>query len=461
MLRALLLIPTASLLAVPMLTAAPLAPTGAALSTAPIQDDEEEAAEEPAADEPVFEPQLAAKDHKKLAKLLKEFYEARQDGDEIEAREDLDNEIARIEKKNDGFQLVGSPADLELIILQSLSRKDNASKGRAKGFAIKSRESAWGNEIPYAVHGPKSYKVSKGPYPLVLVVPPAGESKIDVYLKENWTDAAMLEEAVVAVAGMPEDMAAWPEMGEPGQAGGVANVMQVMKRVTDTYLIDPNRIYLVGHEDGASAAMHLASMFGDRFAGVATLGGDVDGTSATNFRNLPTMIAGGGSGATAFEDDVEARGYGNCTRLGEYTLPDFWQWANPLTRKLMPGELFISPPNEYAGKAYWLEAQGFDPNESPMVTGSVDRETNTITLTGTGVTSVWISFNDRLVDLSQPVTVVLNGESQQHEIQRNLTMALNTVFKTGDAGRVMLARMKYDFPLDQSGGEAADTSAGE
>lgn len=460
MLRALLLIPSASLIAVPLLTAEPLAPAGAALPPVALQDDDG-AVEAEASATPVFETELAAKDHKKLAKLLQEFYEARQDGDEVEAREDLDSEIARIEKRNEGFQLVASPADLEQIILQSISRKDNASKGRAKGFEIKERESAWGNAIPYAVHGPKSYKVSKGPYPLVLVIPPAGEEKLDLYLKDNWTDATLLGEAVVGVAGMPDDQAAWSEMGEPGQAGGVANVMQVMKRLTDTYFIDPNRIYVVGHEDGAAAAMHVASMFGDRFAGVATLGGDVDGTGATNFRNLPTMIAGGGAGATAFEDDVEARGYGNCTRMGEYTLPDFWAWAGSLTRSLMPDELFLSPANQYGNKAYWLELQGFDPNETPRVTCSVDRATNTITLTGSGVTSALISFNDRLVDLSQPVTVVLNGESQQHEIQRNLTYALNTVFKTGDPGRVMVARMKYDFPLDQGGGDGADTSAGE
>ncbi|MHC4379424.1 MAG: hypothetical protein ACYS26_22725 [Planctomycetota bacterium] len=147
MLRALLLIPTASLIAVPLLTAEPLAPAASLLGS--VQDDEE-SVEVEESDEPVFETQLAAKDHKKIAKLLQEFYEARQDGDEVGAREDLDSEIARIEKRNEGFQLVASPADLEQIILQSISRKDNASKGRAKGFQIKDRESAWGNAIPYA-----------------------------------------------------------------------------------------------------------------------------------------------------------------------------------------------------------------------------------------------------------------------------------------------------------------------
>jgi poly(3-hydroxybutyrate) depolymerase len=460
MLRALLLLPTASLLAAPILSSAFPAPTNAAQPTVLLQEDEEPAAETP--EEPTFEPRLDDRDHKKLAQLLEELNEARrQNEDSFEAREDLDNEIARLERKNEGFRLVASPADLESVVLQSIVRKDNASKGRAKAFEIK--RSNWGHPIPYAFHGPKSYKVSKGPYPLVVIVPPAGEEKLDMYLKDTWTDAALLEDAVLAVAGMPEDLAAWKEIGEPGQAGGLANVLQVMKAATDTYLIDPNRIFLVGHREGAATAVHMASMFGDRFAGVATLGGDVEGTPATNFRNLPTLIAAGGSGATAFEEDVEERGYGNCTRLGEYTLPDFWEWARDRRRALMPGELFLAPPNQYAAKAYWLKLDGFDPNEAPLVTAAVDRSTNTITLTGRGVTSVWISFNDRLLDLSQPVTVVLNGEGQQHEIQRNLSTTLDVLVNTGDPGRLIVAQMKYDFPLEQapSGGEASDTSSGE
>lgn len=446
MLRALLLVSSACLLAAPFL---PLAPAQPALGT--LAQDEEEAPTEP-----VFEPVLNAKDHKKLAGLLEDYYEAKREGDDLEAREELNDGIARIEKKNKGFELLSSPADLEAMFKLAQPRPSSVTKGRAKAFEIDEDRSAWGNPIPYAVHAPKGYKASKGAFPMVLVIPPAGEEKLDRYLKDTWTDSAVLEAAVIGVVGMPEDQAAWTEVGEPGQAGGVANAMQVIREITKEFLIDTDRVFIVGHEDGAAAAIHLASMYPDRFAGAASMGGDIQGTPAINFRNMPTLLAGGGAGCTTFEEDAANRGYDNCTREGAYTIESLWAWAGEIQRSPMPSELFFSPPNDFAKAAYWASVEGFDAAESPKLTGSVDRESNTITLTGEGITSVTLSFNDRLVDLSRPVTVVLNGESQEHELARSMSTALETVFASGDPGRVIITRMRYDFPLADTSGDTAE-----
>ena len=48
------------------------------------------------------------------------------------------------------------------------------------------------------------------------------------------------------------------------------------------------------------------------------------------------------------------------------------------------------------------------------VDAEVDRETNTITLTSSGIREVSVFFCDDLVDMSKPVTVIANGVTSKN-----------------------------------------------
>ena len=54
-----------------------------------------------------------------------------------------------------------------------------------------------------------------------------------------------------------------------------------------------------------------------------------------------------------------------------------------------------------------------DVEEGTYVKGEIDRATNTVRIEGNGVRDVVLYLNDVLVDMGQPLKVVLNGEEQE------------------------------------------------
>ena len=80
------------------------------------------------------------------------------------------------------------------------------------------------------------------------------------------------------------------------------------------------------------------------------------------------------------------------------------------------------------------------------ITAEADRASNTITITGEGVESVMIYFNDELVDLDKPVKIVLNGREREDVIPRSLDDLLALIVRgTSDSGKIYVARRSYDL----------------
>jgi hypothetical protein len=289
---------------------------------------------------------------------------------------------------------------------------------------------------------PDGYRPSSGPYPLLIAVPPMKDGKPmtgEQFLQEHWLDSAVRDAAVIAAPDMPENVDEWT------QNAGIGRLMQTFANVRDTVAIDFDRVYLVGRGEGVHAALSLAAMFPHLFAGVVGRAGDAGPVRAENFSNLPTFFQGGGAEATAFSE--AAAEFGNCTLKPEASEDDVWAWMQEHPRNSNPAKVTLVAGKPIPNKAYWVEIPPVASDGGVVVTAEADRESNTVTVTGTGASTVTLFFNDQLVDLGKPIKLVLNGAEQEVVVPRSVDDLLRLIERgTSDPGKLYVATATYDLP---------------
>ena len=81
------------------------------------------------------------------------------------------------------------------------------------------------------------------------------------------------------------------------------------------------------------------------------------------------------------------------------------------------------------------------------VDAEVDRETNTITLTSSGIREVSVFLCDGLVDMSKPVTVIANGVTSKNTFPRSVNTFLKFLAQgKNDSGRSFVATKQFHLP---------------
>jgi hypothetical protein len=400
--------------------------------------------------------QEVLKDHEvdKLATALGKALEKHGDtpGKERDkARAGLVEELEQVGKRLEAPK--GSELERALMLTKELGAA-LARTGKYKALArgrIDSFKSPDG--IEYSAWAPRTYDPKKQSYPVVLIVPGLEQGKPmrpETLLQQHWLDAGLRDQAILVVPSMPENTAAWSLASAPDDGpGGIAVIMQTLKEVRDNFAIDYDRCFLAGRELGVEAAMAVAMRFPHVFAGVIGRSGDIGDAPPDNFRNLPTLLSGGGAQATAFAEKAKAAGFDNCTLTANSTDAEVWTWMQAHSRQALPTEVTLVPGSPIPNSAYWIQVPPTDAKGNARVDAKADRETNTITITGGGVASVGVLLNDQLVDLSKPVKLVLNGAVQEHLIKRNLDVMLDMIFRgKSDPGRVYTAFMSFDLPAE-------------
>jgi hypothetical protein len=400
---------------------------------------------------PSPESQLKEKDQENLGKLIGEYFDAKRESSGVaDSLEDLSDAIAKLEKKSKGVPVLAMVEDLQKAVYFSRKYKDSVPKGRSQ--SVKYPSAYDDEELEYVVHAPKSYKSSKGPYPLILCLPDSGESapeEAQAHLDKHWTDADIREGAILAACTMPTDRATWNEL-----KGAVGNAMLALRDVKASYAVDIDRVYIAGRGASVATAMKAAEIFPHVFAGVIGRAGDVGETRPANFRNLPTFFAGGGANCTAFEQAAKAEGIGNCTVQADATEADIWTWIQAHPRTPHPLEVTLAPVIRTSGTAYWVQARGFDPDESPYLHARVERDKNTIHIEASDIASVYVYFNDILVDMSAPIHVIANGVDHEVTLPRRLEVALEQAYTSGDGGRIYTNSHYFDLPGAATDGDS-------
>jgi hypothetical protein len=393
---------------------------------------------------------LAEREAEKLGVAISGYFEARREAKDVaKTLKDLEEELARVEKKLKGDSLLAHPEDLGRAFWHSY-RYDRA-KGVKKGKVaeVDFREEQWldGVDLGYAIWAPAAYTPATA-LPLVLVIADEKERPVD-HINERWMDPELRESVILVCPKMPEDPSLWTENSKDGKPGGRGILLLTFREVSTQYAIDFDRVFLGGYgQAGVDAAARLAAMMPDRFAGLIGRTGDITSEIRyENFKNLPSYFAGGGSGVTKLVDAVEKAGYANCIHQPEGTEKDILAWIRTTERNGYPERIVFVPQTPSPLRAFWLQVPAFDTEGKALVDAKADRETNTITISGEHVSQVTVYFNDLIVDLSKPVKVVCNGVEHVDLIPRNLQLLLETQFNGGvDPGRVYVASHVYDLP---------------
>lgn len=426
------------------------------------------AQDEEAAATPVIRadtPQLKERDHKDLAKHIAKYYEARTESEGVlEAREDLEDRIAAIGKRSKIDDLLSLAADWETSLRISKNFKASPSgKGRLKEETM---DGVYGDEITYYVHGPKNYR-NTTPVPVVIIVPDA-QQKIEEDLRDDWIEEGTgIEDAFVMVSPkMPGAVDNWTAMGSKGRPGGIDRILQVFKRIKSDWNVDGERVFLCGVEDGVPAALHIAALYPDRFAGVIAISGDPQAMSIDNFANVPLFLVAGSTNATVMGREAEERGWDHIETQPTASSAEILAWMQSKTRRAHPTEVYYRPLETFGRDAYWLRVEGAeertdDPDNpiDPWVHATADRATNTVTIEGAYVRGVVLFYSDRVLDLDRPVTVKIGGVTHQHVVDRSLEFMLERARNTGDAGRAYFGQRPFDFP--EVAATESDEGAGE
>ncbi len=119
----------------------------------------------------------------------------------------------------------------------------------------------------------------------------------------------------------------------------------------------------------------------------------------------------------------------------------------------MPGN---APGVPAPRRAYWIETS-WDGQGTAWLKAACDRATNTITVTGEGVTKLTVYVNDVLLDLDKPVKVVCNGTESVGTIPRNLQRTVDLAASLrNDPGKLYVSFKQFDLPPPKKD----DTKAG-
>jgi len=399
---------------------------------------------------------LKPKEQEELGQEVREYYDAFEKGDGLAKAksalaESLQKHNEKLSKKaKEDVDVLSSTEDLAAIFAFSREYPKRSAVGKVSDFSADTRI---GFPVEYALLAPKSYKPGKGALPLVLIIPDEGDGRAKMarkQLDEDWMLGELRDGAVLAALTMPEDVSLWGKSGGGDKLGGLETVMFALRQICVDYEIDSDRVFLAGHGAGVAAAVDVANVFPFVFAGVIGRAGDLGDVAPTNFRNLPSYFAGGGSGVSRFAEAAGKLDYKNVTVKPAALLDDVWKWIQSTKRVANPTAISFAPTSQIGG-CYWLSIDGFDPESEgkPEITAEIDREKNVIAITSKGIRSATLMFNDALVDLDREVLVICNGVDHKDTFKRNLSTALDQYFRSNDAGRIYTNYQFYDLTEEE------------
>jgi dienelactone hydrolase len=208
----------------------------------------------------------------------------------------------------------------------------------------------------------------------------------------------------------------------------------MFQRLIESYValrgVNPDKVYLMGYSAGGDGVWQLAPRMADRFAAAAMMAGHPNEAQMDGLRNLPFALFMGGADAAYDRNKIAAErsakldqmekddpgGYVHMARIYE-GLPHWMNrkdaesvpWMAKFTRIAWPKKLVWLQDDITHDRFYWLKIPDKAAAKAEQkIVASVDGQT--ITLTGDVPAKTEIRLSDALVDLDQPVKVLVNGK---------------------------------------------------
>jgi predicted esterase len=283
-----------------------------------------------------------------------------------------------------------------------------------------------GKQGEFIVQVPKRYK-GKKPFPMLFRFHGSGDTGEDF---AGSTHSKEFESYLTVVPTIPtEDRISW------SATESKLLFDAAYRHMLTHYNVDTDRVYLSGYSAGGAAAFTYAQYWPQRFAGFVSRGRvrwkDSDEVEAS--MNILDYVPGF---FLVGLDDKEDRVSGYRTAEAYYEqhdMPGEFRFAKGRGHEYMPevtkdAVKFIAKrertlyPKEfdayfvlYTGESatywvyseqYWLRGLDYKKTGTPC---QVAVDGNTITIEGSGLKKASLLLNDELVDMEQPVVVMLNG----------------------------------------------------
>lgn len=270
-------------------------------------------------------------------------------------------------------------------------------------------------------------------YPLVIGLhgggPGVGDGRTAL---QKWGFAARKGAICVFPTVIRKESTAWNKEREERY------VMALIEEIKRSFPIDTNRIYLVGHSMGGYGTWSIGTHYADVFAGLAPCaggvfvmtgqGGSVVGLArgtVVNLKNTPIYFYHGADdprvpptsdrkAAELLAKLKEKYGpyeyvYKEYNGIGHGLPPGglspIIEWLFKHKRNPYPKMVIWEPSRPYKTLFWWVKNRG----GISQIVAKIDRSKNEIIIDGPS-SGFSIYLNDKLVDLSKPVRVVINGK---------------------------------------------------
>ena len=216
--------------------------------------------------------------------------------------------------------------------------------------------------------------------------------------------------------------------------------------------VNRNRVYVMGYSAGGDGVYQLAPRMADRFAAAAMMAGHPNETTPDGLRNLPFALQVGeldaGYGRNRIAKEWESKlknlrtsdpkGYPHFVKI--YPGLGHWMnrkdaialpWMAKQTRNPTPNKIVWKQDDVLHSHFYWIGVEEDQQIARSLTTATINQQT--IDLTSDKVKRLTVYLDDRLIDLSQPITIRWDNRIVfQGTIDRNIATIATTLNDRGD-----------------------------
>lgn len=424
----------------------------------------------------------------KLSSYMKDIFDARIEDDrvkEIKAKQQLKDMIAEIQMKQEMDDLL-KYADAWHTIREGTIDTSNAIFKR-KGRFIEGEYTDFtetpGRDYKYIIYLPKEYD-PKGDkkFPVILFLHPEIEGRKKVerevpnMLKTLYSDKGILDNYIIIaplgpMEGKSKRKRKLVDAGEDWEdlRNGLQTAFVGIRIMLEQMVFDRSRVIIDGVGRSGLAAYKYATWYPSIFSAAIGRDAPIEPMNMENLKGIRCLyvstsenesgqVEAAKSWIETFSNpekndkDEVVRDALDVTYLeegGELLKPSkegstaITEWLGEVSKETNPKEIFLRAADLTVAGSYWLKIKRLnagldmqldDPNY-PWIRGRIESDSNTIVLESQRVLGVVVFLNDKLVNLDEKVTIILNGKERfAGKIERNLDTMLDLIFynRAGD-----------------------------
>jgi len=413
---------------------------------------------------------LSKKEMETLSVALKVVFDARTESDrgaERRATLALAELIAETEKDKGIEDFLKHSDQWHRIREGTINTKNKAFKRVGKGFSkgefIDDTEV---DDRPYIfyVSLPKEYD-PKGSerFPVILFLHPEiqGKKKADKetqkMLKTLFDDDELLSKYIVLAPVGPmvgsRKRKSLIDSGKDWEAMeyGKKTAFIMCRVLMEQMVFDRSKVFLYGIDKSGLSCFRYATWHPSFFAGVIGRDARIGDLAMANVAQIPFLYV---SSSENSRKDVASKWAGEYAKgempqvtfiedSGELFEPSeeaagkVREWLDKVSKNTTPPEVFLKTVDLATASSSWLRIEdlnaslemGLDDPEYPWINATVDSSSNTILIDSQNVQKIKIFLNDKIVNMDEKITVLLNGENRfEGKKDRNLDKMLDLVY---------------------------------